>query len=130
MQKIGKDELTEEDYELEEVKYHIMTCLKQALTAARSRGGSIDEGNMIYIFDLGLPAAQVQAEVFAYLSWENEMMVNGKVPTHQDTVAWLERCADQWADCPAKFAGSRGFQILDKTSLTNVALEDHSKEEE
>ena len=36
MQKIGKDELTEEDYELEEVKYHIMTCMKQALTAARS----------------------------------------------------------------------------------------------
>ena len=130
MQKIGKDELTEEDYELEEVKYHIMTCLKQALTAARSRGGSIDEGNMIYIFDLGLPAAQVQAEVFAYLSWENEMMMNGKVPTHQDTVAWLERCADQWADCPAKFAESRGFQILDKTSLTNMALEDHSKEAE
>ena len=51
MKKIGKDRLTEEDYELEEVKYHIMTCMKQALTAARSRGGSIDEGNMIYIFD-------------------------------------------------------------------------------
>jgi hypothetical protein len=130
MQKLGKTELTEEDYELEEVKYHIMTCLKQALTAARARGGSIDEGNMIYIFDLGLPAAQVQAEVFAYLSWENEMMVNGKVPTHQDTVAWLERCADQWAECPAKFAESRGFQILDHSSLTNVAIADHSKKDE
>lgn len=130
MQKIGKDELTEEDYELEEVKYHIMTCMKQALTAARSRGGSIDEGNMIYIFDLGLPAAEAQAEVFAYLSWENEMMVNGKIPQHSDTVKWLEKCADKWAHCPADFANSRGFQILDKTSLTNVALEDHSKEEE
>ena len=130
MQKIGKDELTEEDYELEEVKYHIMTCMKQALTAARSRGGSIDEGNMIYIFDLGLPAAEAQAEVFAYLSWENEMMVNGKIPQHSDTVKWLEKCADKWAHCPAEFANSRGFQILDKTSLTNVALEDHRKEAE
>jgi len=130
MKKIGKEELTEEDYELEEVKYHIMTCMKQALTAARSRGGSIDEGNMIYIFDLGLPAAEAQAEVYAYLSWENEMMASGKVPQHSDTVAWLEKCAEKWAHCPAEFANSRGFDILDKTSLTNVALEDHSKEEE
>jgi len=130
MEKLGKEELTEEDYELEEVKYHIMTCMKQALTAARSRGGSIDEGNMIYIFDLGLPAAEAQAEVYAYLSWENEMMASGKRPSHKDTLAWLEKCAEKWAHCPAEFANSRGFQILDKSSLTNVALEDHSKEEE
>jgi hypothetical protein len=126
MKKLGKEHLTEEDYELEEVKYHIMTCMKQALTAARSRGGAIDEGNMIYIFDLGLPAAEAQMEVFAYLSWENEMMAKGKAPQHSDTLAWLEKCADKWAHCPAQFAESRGFQLLDKTSLTNIALEDHS----
>lgn len=130
MKKLGKEHLTEEDYELEEVKYHIMTCMKQALTAARSRGGAIDEGNMIYIFDLGLPAAEAQMEVFAYLSWENEMMANGKAPQHSDTLAWLEKCADKWAHCPAQFAESRGFQLLDKTSLTNIALEDHSEEVE
>ena len=130
MKKIGKDQLTEEDYELEEVKYHIMTCMKQALTAARSRGGAIDEGNMIYIFDLGLPAAEAQMEVYAYLSWENEMMAQGKAPQHSDTVAWLEKCAEKWAHCPAQFAESRGFQLLDRTSLTNVALEDHSGEDE
>jgi hypothetical protein len=126
MKKLGKEHLTEEDYELEEVKYHIMTCMKQAITAARARGGSIDEGNMIYIFDLGLPAAEAQMEVFAYLSWENDMMANGKAPQHSDTLAWLEKCADKWAHCPAQFAESRGFQLLDKTSLTNIALEDHS----
>jgi hypothetical protein len=130
MKKLGKEHLTEEDYELEEVKYHIMTCMKQAITAARARGGSIDEGNMIYIFDLGLPAAEAQMEVFAYLSWENEMMANGKAPQHSDTLAWLEKCADKWAHCPAQFAESRGFQLLDKTSLTNIALEDHSDEVE
>lgn len=130
MKKIDKEELTEEDYEIEEVKYHIMTCMKQALTSARSRGGSIDEGNMIYIFDLGLPAAEAQMEVYAYLSWENEMMAQGKAPQHSDTVKWLEKCAEKWAHCPAEFANSRGFQILDRTSLTNLALEDHTKEEE
>jgi hypothetical protein len=130
MKKIGKDVLTEEDYELEEIKYHIMTAMKQALNAARSRNGMIDEGNLIYVFDLGINAAQAQAEVYAYLSWENEMMAKGIAPQHADTVRWLEACADKWAHCPAEFANSRGFQLIDHSSLTNLALEDKSKEEE
>lgn len=130
MKKIGKDVLTEEDYELEEIKYHIMTAMKQALNAARSRNGMIDEGNLIYVFDLGINAAQAQAEVYAYLSWENEMMAKGIAPQHADTVRWLEACADKWAHCPAEFANSRGFQLIDHSSLTNLAIEDKSKEEE
>ena len=127
MKKIGKDELTEADYELEEVKYHIMTCMKQALNAARSRNGMIDEGNLIYVFDLGINAAQAQAEVFAYLQWENELIRDGKAPEHHHTVAWLEACAEKWAHCPSAFAESRGFAILDETSLTNTPqLEDQS----
>ena len=117
--KIGKDEITEEDYEREEVRYHIMTCMKQALNAARSRGGVIDEGNMIYLFDLGINAAQAQAEVFAYLTMENEMISKGIPPTHEMTVKWLEACADKWQDDPRKFAESRGFKVLDKQSLAN-----------
>ena len=128
MEKIGKEELTEEDYELEEIKYHIMTCMKQALNSARPRGGVIDEGNMIYLFDLGINAAQAQAEVFAYLNWENELVKDGKAPEHHHTVQWLEACADRWAHCPGDFANSRGFDIIDKTSLTNTPqLENKSK---
>lgn len=120
MKKIGKDELTEEDYELEEIKYHIMTCMKQALNSARPRNGVIDEGNMIYLFDLGINAAQAQAEVFSYLKWENEIIKQDKAPEHYHTVQWLEACAEKWSHCPGDFANSRGFNILDKTSLTNT----------
>jgi hypothetical protein len=120
MKKIGKDELTEEDYEREEARYHIMTCMKQGLNAARSRNGVIDEGNMIYLFDLGINAAQAQAEVFAYLNMENELISKGIPPTHEMTVKWLEACADKWADDPAKFAKYRGFDVFDPSSLTNV----------
>ena len=120
MKKIGKEELTEEDFEREEVKYHIMTCMKQALNAARSRNGMIDEGNLIYVFDLGINAAQAQAEVYSYLQWENELINNGKAPEHHHTVQWLEACAEKWAHCPSDFAASRGFDILDETSLTNT----------
>lgn len=120
LEKIGKEEITEEDYELEESRYHIMTCMKQALNAARSRNGMIDEGNLIYLFDLGINAAQAQAEVFAYLSMENQLISEGKAPTHEMTMRWLEACADKWAEDPAKFAARRGFSVFDKQSLTNM----------
>lgn len=122
LKKIGKDEITEEDYEKEEAKYHIMTCMKQALNAARSRNGVIDEGNLIYLFDLGINAAQAQAEVFAYLNMENTLISNGNAPTHEMTMKWLEACADKWADDPAKFASRRGFAVFDRSSLTNSPL--------
>lgn len=120
LEKVGKEEITEEDYEREECRYHIMTALKQALNAARSRNGMIDEGNLIYFFDLGINAAQVQAEIFAYLNLENELISQGKAPTHEMTLKWLEACADKWQDDPAKFAAYRGFSLFDPTSLTNT----------
>lgn len=120
LEKVGKTEITEEDYEREECRYHIMTALKQALNAARSRNGVIDEGNLIYFFDLGINAAQVQAEVFAYLHMENEIISQGKAPTFEMTLRWLEACADKWQDEPEKFAQYRGFSLLDPQSLTNT----------
>ena len=119
LKKMGKTEITEEDYEREEARYHIMTCMKQALNAARSRNGVIDEGNLIYLFDLGINAAQAQAEVFAYLNMENQLISNGQAPTHEMTVKWLEACADKWQNDPVKFAESRGFSVLDRQSLVN-----------
>ena len=119
LEKVGKNEITEEDYEKEEARYHIMTCMKQGLNAARSRNGTIDEGNMIYLFDLGINAAQAQAEVFAYLNMENQLISNGTAPTHEMTMRWLEACADKWAKDPATFAARRGFSVFDRSSLTN-----------
>jgi hypothetical protein len=122
LETVGKNEITEEDYEREESRYHIMTCMKQALNAARSRNGMIDEGNLIYLFDLGINAAQAQAEVFAYLNMENQLISNGQAPTHEMTMRWLEACADKWEKDPETFAKRRGFSIFDRSSLTNSPL--------
>ena len=124
---LGVDEITEEMYEREENRYHIMTAMKQALTSSRPRGGVIDEGNMIYIFDSGISGAQAQAEVFAYLQTENELMKNGKAPTHEMTMRWLEKCADKWEKDPEIFANRRGFTLLDKQSLTNTKKLENKK---
>ena len=124
LESIGRTEITEEDYEREESRYHIMTCMKQALSAARSRNGMIDEGNLIYLFDLGINAAQAQAEMFAYLGAENDMISKGQAPTHEMTMQWLSACADKWADDPSNFASMRGFSVLDESSLTNKLIEE------
>ena len=117
---IGKDHITEEDYEREEKRYHVMTALKQALNSARPRGGVIDEGNSIYLFDIGVNVSHAQAEIFNYLKIENEMVANGQAPSHEMTVEWLEKCADKFQDCSERFAESRGFTILDEKSLTQA----------
>ena len=123
LKKIGKDDITEEEYEKEEARYHVMTCLKQALNAARARGGVIDEGNLIYLFDMGINSAQAQAEIYAYLKMENKMMDEGKAPTHEMTMQWLEACADKFQNDSVKFAERRGFKLYDEESLNTKLLD-------
>ena len=123
LKKIGKNDITEEEYEKEEARYHVMTCLKQALNAARARGGVIDEGNLIYLFDMGINSAQAQAEIYAYLKMENKMMDEGKAPTHEMPMQWLEACAAKFQNDSVKFAERRGFKLYDEESLNTKLLD-------
>ena len=122
LKKLGKEDITEQEYEKEESRYHVMTCLKQALNAARARGGVIDEGNLIYLFDMGINSAQAQAEVYSYLDMENKMMAQGKAPTHEMTMQWLEACADKFSPDAEKFAERRGFKLYDEDSLNTKLI--------
>jgi hypothetical protein len=124
MKKLGKEEITEEDYEINESRHHTMTAMKQALNAARTRGGLIDEGNHIYLFDMGINGAVAQAEIFAYLEMENDLIKENLEPTHELTVKWLEACADKFADCGRKSAESRGLISFDKKSLVRELQND------
>jgi predicted RNA-binding protein len=117
---LGITEVTEEMYEREEARYHVMTAMKQAFSAARTKGGVIDEGNHIYFFDLGINGAAAQVELFNYLKIENAMIAKGEEPSHEMTMQWLEKCADKFEKDPQKFTVRRGFKILDKQSLTNT----------
>jgi len=127
LKKLGKDDITEEEYEKEESRYHVMTCMKQALNAARARGGVIDEGNLIYLFDMGINSAQAQAEIYAYLKMENTLMEQGKAPTHEMTMTWLEACADKFSGDAEKFAERRGFKLYDEESLNTKLLDNKEK---
>ena len=116
---LNKDHLTELDYEQDQARYHIMTAFNQALTAARSRGGLIDEGNHIYLFQLGINGAVAQKEVTALLEAEQEALNQGMAPDHSAIVKWLGLLADRFADAPKRYAEERSMQVLN----TDLILE-------
>ena len=127
LKKLGKEDITEEEYEKEEASYHVMTCMKQALSAARSRGGVIDEGNLIYLFDMGINSGQAQTEVNAYLKMEQEILEAGQEPTHEMTMQWLEACAVKFSKDANKFAERRGFKLYDEQSMNTKLIDNKDK---
>ena len=127
LKKLGKEDITEEEYEKEESSYHVMTCMKQALSAARSRGGAIDEGNLIYLFDMGINSGQAQTEVNAYLKMEKEILEAGQEPTHEMTMQWLEACAVKFSKDANKFAERRGFKLYDEQSMNTKLIDNKDK---
>ena len=120
LQSIGKTEkegITEEEYEAEEEKYHIMTAMSQALTAARSRQGWICEGNTIYIFQLGINCSAAQKAIFDYLKSEQDCYKKNKEPTARMSLDWLEECAEKWKGCSKDIGDWRGVKTFTNKSL-------------
>ena len=127
LKKLGRKDITEEEYEKEEASYHIMTCMKQALSAARSRGGVVDEGNLIYLFDMGINSGQAQTEINSYLKMEQEILEAGQEPTHEMTMQWLEACAVKFSKDANKFAERRGFKLYDEQSMNTKLIHNKDK---
>lgn len=115
--KSGKEEFTEEDFEKDEERYHIMTAFIQGLHAARSHGGCIDEGNHIYLFQIGISGIAAQVEVTEFLNLERQLIANGKMPTHQMTLNWLNNLADKYAGCAEQYAEYKGITLMDQNSI-------------
>jgi hypothetical protein len=96
LEKNNLKNITEEMFEKAELRHHIMTVFKQALLVCRSKGGVIDEGNQIYFFDLGINGLMAQAEINMYLNYEQQVIKDGGIPTHEMQMKWLESCADKY----------------------------------
>lgn len=122
LKQLGKEQLTELDYEKDQVRYHIMTAFNQALTAARSRGGLIDEGNHIYLFQLGINGAVAQKEITDLLEAEQEAINNGIEPSHEALIQWLNLLADRFSVYPEIYANIRKMPVLNESLL--ISLED------
>ena len=122
-EQLGVEVITEEMYEQDQAHYHIMRCLSQALAAARARGGLIDEGNYIYLQDLGLNGAAVQRELTAYLEAEQEFINQGKVPTFEMQIGWLDAMANKFSGEIDRYAKARGLAPFVEHALAQPVKE-------
>lgn len=117
LKKMGKTELTEQAFEEDEERYHIMKAFEQGLCAARSHHGVIDEGNQIYFHQIGINGAVAQNEVSIYLAEECKLIEGGHEPAHEMTMKFLEYCARKFKGCAHRYAERKGMILLDKGSL-------------
>ncbi len=109
---------TEEDFENEEERYHIMTAFTQAVNSARPRGGIVDEGNMIYFSQIGINGAHAQYEISRYLGEEAGLLKQGKAPTHKMFRMFIEEMAEHFAGCSKEYAQHKGMAgTCTKTAL-------------
>lgn len=121
---LGVDVITEEMYEQDQAVYHVRRAMSQALAAARARGGLIDEGNFIYLQDLGINGAAAQRELTAYLEAEQHMLNKGHVPTFEMQSTWIAAVADKFAGEVERYARSRGLRPFVVEALAQPATEE------
>lgn len=100
---------TEEDFEKEEEQYHICKAFEQGLNAARAHGGFIDEGNQIYLSQIGINGTVAQVEVANYLNKEAAMLSKGIEPSHKMQLDWLLSMAEKFRGCSKKYATWKGM---------------------
>jgi len=117
LKKLGRDEFTEQDFEEDEARYHVMKAFEQGLCAARSHGGIIDEGNHIYLYQIGVSGITAQYEVHKLLAEEGKMLQQGEELKHELTVKWLEEMGEKYKRCPIKFATHKGMELISYDSL-------------
>lgn len=117
LRKYGKDEFTEEDFERDECRYHVMKAFEQALCAARSRNGSIDEGNQIYFYQIGISGSAAQCEVNTIFDKELEYLKRNEFPPHKIISDWLEEMGDKYSSASIEFAKRKGMTLFDTESL-------------
>jgi len=109
LSKYGKQHFSEEDFENEEEEYHIKKAFDQALTAARSRNGIIDEGNLMYIAQIGINAGSAQRDIIMFLNAEAQLIQQGKEPTHRMVLDFLQRMYDKHKGSSKELAEHKGL---------------------
>lgn len=113
----GINEFNEKAFEEEEEKYHIMKSFEQALSAARSRSGTIDEGNLIYLSQIGINGTVAQRCISEYLALENKLLMEGKEPTYKMQLNFLESMVNKFNGSSEFILNYKGMQKNSNSSL-------------
>ena len=115
--KAGFDRVTEEAFEAEEERYHIMKAFDQAVCAARARNGLIDEGNHIYFSQIGVNGKMAEMYIHRFFKLELEDINKGEKPGHEFLMAFLEHMAEEFKGCSKRVAEIKGIAPITKEAL-------------
>jgi hypothetical protein len=108
-ERYGIKNWTEEDFEREEERHHIMTAFDQALSSARAHGGVIDEGNHIYFSQIGVNGAAAQFYVSKFLESEVKLLQQGNEPSVDGYIKFLDNMAKHFQGCSKKMYEYKGM---------------------
>jgi len=121
LNKAPDEPITEEEFERDEERFHIIKAFQQGLQAARTFG-KIDHGNMIYLDDIGISGSLAQTDVTEYLRAEERY--RSLNPTYVHEIHALEReflfsMAKKYAGCGLQMTTAKGLRtgILDEVVL-------------
>jgi len=117
---LGVENLSEVDFERAEEQHHIMKAFDQAITAARARGGVVDEGNHIYFNQLGINGAAAQTYISQYFTEEGKILNSGKVPDGNCTYRFLLQMAEVFRGCSETALVRKHMATNDKYMLSPV----------
>lgn len=111
----GKTTFSEADLEADEARYHVMTAFRQALNHARTNGGAIDPGNMIYMSQIGINGRMAQEHVSRYLADEDAALSHARAQdrdvelTYGSEMQFLGQMANRYAAAPRAKAQLMGL---------------------
>jgi hypothetical protein len=118
---LGVNSFDEIDFEKEEEEYHIKKAFEQGLNAARVNGGRIDEGNQIYLTQIGINGTVATKCVQGFLIWEEQQLSKGIEPTAEDQWRFLEEMYQKFKGCAIKYAEKKGMILLnDEAMITKM----------
>ncbi len=109
-EELGKDEITEADFEADEERFHIMKVFEQALCALRA-SGAVDHGNMIYFHDIGINGNCAIADLLAYARREGDAAAEATSvhDMHRMECEFLSDMADKFKGCSRQYAERKGL---------------------
>lgn len=117
LESAGYSEMSEEAFEAEEEAYHIMKAFEQAICAARSRGGSIDEGNHIYFSQIGVNGALAQECINQFFKQERLAIETGHSLTAAFQFSFLKDMESKFKGCSLIVAKEKGIAPVTESAL-------------
>ena len=114
---LGVNDFSEIDFEAEEEKYHIMKAFEQALCACRSRQGLVDEGNLIYLCQIGINGTSAQNAILKYFGQEQEDIKNGLEPSKEQELMFLNDMYMKYKGSAKTYSTHKGMSLVDEKSL-------------